>query len=183
MLVGYARTSTADQVAGLEAQKEELIAAGCKRIYAEQVSSGGKRERLEEVLQFLRSGDTLIVAKPDRLARSTSELLSIADQLTKREIGLKILSMSGLESDTTKATSKLMLTILAACGEFEKSLMKERQKEGIRRAVEFKRYKGRQPTARRKQAEVQRLHCDGMKPTAIATELSISRASVYRLLA
>ena len=88
MIVGYARTSTTDQAAGLAAQERDLTAAGCERLFSEQVSSVAVRERLAAALEFLREGDVLMVTKPDRLARSTSELLSIVDDLTKRAVGV-----------------------------------------------------------------------------------------------
>jgi Resolvase, N terminal domain len=88
MNVGYARTSTSDQTAGLDAQARDLKAAGAEKIFSEQVSSVAKRAKLAECLAFLREGDVLTVTKPDRLARSTAELLSIEADLTKRGIGL-----------------------------------------------------------------------------------------------
>jgi hypothetical protein len=100
MNVGYARTSTSDQTAGLDAQARDLKAAGAERIFREQVSSVAKRAKLAECLAFLRDGDVLTVTKPDRLARSTAELLSIEADLTKRGIGLVVLSMGGERLDT-----------------------------------------------------------------------------------
>ena len=97
MLVGYARTSTADQVAGLDAQVRELKAAGCTKLFSEQVSSVARRPKLIECLAFLRDGDTLVVTKPDRLARTTAELLKIEADLTQRGVGLVIQSM-GLDT-------------------------------------------------------------------------------------
>ena len=183
MLVGYARVSTADQIAGLKSQQEDLKKLGCERVFSEQISSVARRAVLDDALRFVREGDTLVVTKPDRLARSTADLLAIVDDLTKRGIGLKIISMSGLEIDTTKATSKLMLTMLGAVAEFERSLMKERQYEGIRKAAEAGKYKGRAPTARRQEAVIVMLRGQGAKPSEIAKKIGISRASVYRVLA
>ena len=99
MNVGYARTSTSDQTAGLDAQARDLKAVGAERIFGEQVSSVAKRAKLAECLAFLRDGDVLTVTKPDRLARSTAELLSIEADLTKRGIGLVVLSMGGERLD------------------------------------------------------------------------------------
>ncbi len=89
MLVGYARTSTADQVAGLEAQERDLKAAGAEKVFSEKVSSVAQRATLRACLEFLREGDALVVAKPDRLARSTAELLTIEADLSRRGIGLE----------------------------------------------------------------------------------------------
>ncbi len=77
MLVGYARTSTVDQEAGLEAQERDLKATGCTKVFSEQVSSVGRRSRLEAALDYVREGDTLVVTRPDRLARSVADLLAI----------------------------------------------------------------------------------------------------------
>src|ERR1700710_1057822 len=93
MIVGYARTSTWDQAAGLAAQERDLKAAGAKKLFSEQVSSVAQRSRLVECLAFLRDGDVLAVTKPDRLARSTTELLTIEGDLSKRGVGLLVLSM------------------------------------------------------------------------------------------
>ena len=97
MLVGYARTSTADQVAGLEAQRRDLEAAGATKIFSEHISATAKRNALEECLSFVREGDTLMVTKPDRLARSTADLLAIQTDLEKRGVDLVIQSM-GLDT-------------------------------------------------------------------------------------
>jgi DNA invertase Pin-like site-specific DNA recombinase len=113
MIVGYGRTSTTDQTAGLAAQERDLQAARAERVFTEQVSCVAERRALVECLGFLRRGDVLMVTKPDRLARSTSELLTIEADLSKRGIGLVVLSMGGERLDTRNPTSKLMLTILA----------------------------------------------------------------------
>ena len=134
MNVGYVRTSTSDQTAGLDAQARDLKAAGAERIFSEQVSSVAKRAKLAECLAFLREGDVLTVTKPDRLARSTAELLTIEADLSKRGIGLVVLSMGGERLDTRKPTSKLMLTILAGVATWEREIMLERQREGIAKA-------------------------------------------------
>jgi DNA invertase Pin-like site-specific DNA recombinase len=131
MLVGYARTSTTDQKAGLAAQERDLRAAGCEKVFAEQVSSVAQRDKLQTCLNFVREGDVLVVTKPDRLARSTAELLAIESELSKRGIGLVILSMGGERLDTRNPTSKLMLTVLAGVAQWEREMMLERQREGI----------------------------------------------------
>ena len=128
-------TSTMDQAAGLAAQERDLTAAGAERIFGEQVSSVAKRVKLAECLAFMRQGDVLTVTKPDRLARSTAELLSIEADLSKRGIGLVVLSMGGERLDTRNPTSKLMLTILAGVATWERErVMLERQREGIAKA-------------------------------------------------
>jgi DNA invertase Pin-like site-specific DNA recombinase len=181
MLIGYARTSTLDQKAGLEAQQRELGNAGCERIFVEQVSSVDVRARtaLSDALQTIRAGDTLVVTKLDRLARSVLHLLDILDELNAKSAHLQII---GMGIDTSTPTGKLMLTLLGGIAEFEREIMLERQREGIAKAKAAGKYKGRKPTARAKADDVQRLHKAGVGATAIARELGIGRASVYRIL-
>ena len=179
MIVGYARTSTTDQTAGLAAQERDLTAAGAKRIFSEQVSSVASRDRLTECVAFLRDGDVLAVTKPDRLARSTAELLTIEADLTKRGIGLIILSMGGERFDTRNPTSKLMLTILAGVAAWEREIMLERQREGIAKAKAEGKYKGRPKAI---DAEQVKALAATMGPAAIAKHLGIARSSVYRML-
>jgi DNA invertase Pin-like site-specific DNA recombinase len=182
MIVGYARTSTVDQTAGLEAQKRDLTAAGCERVFVEQVSSVDvvARLQLSEVLEFIRDGDVLTVTKLDRLARSVSHLLEILERLTAKGASLRILAMG---IDTSTPTGKLMLTLLAGVAEFERAIMLERQREGIAKAKAEGKYKGRKPTAMNQKDEIKRLNAGGMGATEIATKLGIGRASVYRALA
>jgi DNA invertase Pin-like site-specific DNA recombinase len=179
MKVGYARTSTVEQVAGLEAQLRELQAAGCEKMFQEQVSSVARRERLEAALEFVREGDVLIVTRLDRLARSTQHLLQLVDGLHKKGAHLNILN---LNLDTSGATGKLLLTMVAAIGQFERELMLERQREGIAKAKAEKKYLGRKPTARAKAEQIAELRNQGVGPTEIAKRLGIGRASVYRVL-
>lgn len=181
MLVGYARTSTLDQKAGLEAQERDLTAAGCERIFVEQVSSVDvvKREKLAEALSFVRAGDTLVVTKLDRLARSVAHLVGLLADLESKGVALRILAMG---IDTSTPTGKLMLTILGGVAEFEREIMLERQREGIAKAKAEGKYKGRKPTARAKAEEVLALHAKGVGAAEIARQLGIGRASVYRAL-
>jgi DNA invertase Pin-like site-specific DNA recombinase len=179
MIIGYARTSTTDQTAGLAAQERDLTAAGAERIFAEQVSSVASRARLTECLTFLRDGDVLAVTKPDRLARSTAELLTIEADLSKRGIGLIVLSMGGERLDTRNPTSKLMLTILAGVAAWEREIMLERQREGIAKAKAEGKYKGRPASIDAYEVKrVARL----IGPAAAAKQLGIARSSVYRML-
>jgi DNA invertase Pin-like site-specific DNA recombinase len=183
MIIGYARTSTTDQKAGLLAQERDLRAAGAEKVFSEQVSSVTQRDVLQQCLAFLREGDALVVTKPDRLARSTAELLAIEADLSKRSIGLVVLSMGGEKLDTRNPTSKLMLTILGGVATWEREIMLERQREGIAKAKAEGAYKGRKPTARAKQAEILELAAAGKTREAIAQQLKIGVASVYRALA
>jgi DNA invertase Pin-like site-specific DNA recombinase len=183
MLIGYGRTSTVDQDAGIEAQQRDLLAAGCEKLFVEQVSSVGKRQHLEAALDFVRDGDTLVVTKLDRLARSVSDLLGIVARLEAKKVHLRVLAMSGGQAlDSSSAMGRLMLSVVGAVAEFERSMMLERQKEGIAKAQKEGRYKGRAPTVRRKATEIIRLKAEGVKPADIAKRLGVGRASVYRVL-
>lgn len=181
MLIGYARTSTLDQKAGLAAQMRDLKAAGCERIFTEEVSSVDvvKREQLAEALSFARTGDTLIVTKLDRLARSVAHLVELLARLEGKGVALRVLAMG---IDTSTPTGKLMLTVLGGVAEFEREIMLERQREGIAKAKAAGKYKGRAPTAQAKADDVLKLHREGVGGTEIARRLGIGRASVYRIL-
>lgn len=180
MRVGYARTSTLEQVAGLEAQKKELTAAGCEKVYVEQTSSIGPRQQLEAALEFVREGDSLVVTKLDRLARSVVHLGQIVADLEQRGVGLHVLN---LNLDTNTATGKLMLNVVGAVAQFEREMMLERQREGIAKAKAEGKYKGRKPTARSRAAEIRELAESGLSRAKIAQEIGVSERSVYRVLA
>ena len=179
MKVGYARTSTLDQQAGLDAQLRDLTSIGCEKIFTEQVSAVARRPQLETALDFIREGDTLVVTKLDRLARSTQHLLEIAERVKAKKAELSILNLG---ADTSTATGRLMFTVIGAIATFERELMLERQREGIAKAKAEGRYRGRKPTARARAAEVKALKADGIRPVEIARRLGIGRASVYRVL-
>ncbi len=184
-LVGYARTSTAEQDAGLEAQMRDLRAAGCVKIFPEQVSSVGDRAELEQALRYVRGGDTLVVTKVDRLARSTVGLWEIVQRLDAVDdggAGLRILNLGGETVDTKSATGKLILTIFAGFAQFEREMMLERQREGIRKAQAEGKYKGRPPSASLKADEARALIAAGKTVTEAAEALGTARASVYRAL-
>jgi DNA invertase Pin-like site-specific DNA recombinase len=179
MIVGYARTSTVEQIAGFEAQERELRAAGVERVFAEQISSVATRAQLEAALDFIRAGDVFVVTKIDRLARSVADLCAIVKRIESKGATLRILAIN---LDTATPTGKLMLNVLASVAQFEREVMLERQREGIAKAKGEGRYKGRAPTARAKSAAVRRLAADGLTREAIAAQLEIGVASVYRVL-
>jgi len=181
MLVGYARTSTLDQTAGLEAQLRDLQAAGCEKVFKEQVSSVDTtaREQLDAALDFVREGDHLVVTKLDRLARSVAHLVEIKGRLAERGAHLMVLEMN---LDTSTATGSLILNLVGSIAEFERQIMLERQREGIAKAKAAGKYKGRAPTARAKADEVIALASEGVGATEIARRVGIGRASVYRIL-
>jgi DNA invertase Pin-like site-specific DNA recombinase len=181
VIIGYARSSTIDQKAGLAGQIRDLEAAGCDRIFREHVSSvdRDKRHQLALAFEVSRPGDTFVVTKLDRLARSVADFIDLQDQLKAKGVTLKVLSM-GL--DTGDAASQLMINVLVSVAQFEREIMLERQKEGIARAKAEGKYKGRQPKAMAKRDQVRQLHQDGLGATEIARKLGIGRSSVYRCL-
>ncbi|MBV8592110.1 MAG: recombinase family protein [Acetobacteraceae bacterium] len=179
MKIGYARTSTLAQIAGLDAQRRDLEAAGCDRIFREQISSVGARAQLDQALDYLRDGDALVVTKLDRLARSTAHLLAIADKVKQKGAALVVLNLG---MDTATPTGKLLFTVIGAIAAFEREMMLERQAEGIAAAKAAGKYKGRKPTARKQAAAARELAAQGVEKTEIARRLGISRASVYRNL-
>lgn len=179
-IIGYARTSTIEQTAGLEAQERDLSAAGATKVFAEHVSSvDAKRPELDRALDYVREGDVFVVTKPDRLARSTKDLLAILDVLETKGVRTRILSM---DLDTTTATGKLMVTVLGAVAAFERELMLERQREGIAKAKAEGKYKGRKPSAALKASEAVAMVKTGKSVTETAKALGIGRGSVYRAL-
>ncbi|WP_170790265.1 recombinase family protein [Ruegeria lacuscaerulensis] len=179
MLIGYARTSTLEQNAGLEAQRESLKGNGCERLFEEQVSSTAFRGALRDALTFCREGDTLVVTKLDRLARSVKHLGEIIEELDVKRVELRILDL-GL--DTSNATGKLMLNVLGSVAQFERELMLERQREGIVKAKAEGKYKGRKPTAQLKAHDILQLVQSGISKRKIAQRLGLSERSVYRVL-
>ena len=140
LLVGYARTSTAEQEAGLQAQVRDLRAAGCTKIFQEQVSSIAERTELGRALEYVRGGDALVVTKVDRLARSTVGLWEIVKRLEAVEdhgAGLRVLNLGGETVDTKSATGKLIPSSsspFASSNVREREMMLERQREGIAKA-------------------------------------------------
>jgi DNA invertase Pin-like site-specific DNA recombinase len=179
MLVGYARTSTTDQVAGFEDQAEQLRKLGVERIFQEQVSAVGRRLQLDATLDFVREGDTLIVTRLDRLARSTKHFCEIYERLEHKGVRLKVLDLG---IDTSTASGRMVAEVVAAVAGFERRLLLERQRVGIAQAKAEGKYRGRVPTARRRFGEVLDLHRAGLRPDEIAIRLAISRSSVFRAL-
>jgi DNA invertase Pin-like site-specific DNA recombinase len=181
MMNGYARTSTDDQKAGLEAQLRDLERAGCGKVFREELSSvSARRPQLEAALEWVRESDVFVVTRLDRLARSVADLVAILGILKKKGVTLRILSIN---LDTGTPTGKLLLNLLGSIAEFERELMLERQREGIAKAKAEGKYTGRQPTARRRSAEVMRLRAEGKSANDIVSTLGISRASVFRIFA
>jgi len=175
---GYARVSTTDQ--DLTVQREALERAGCEIIREEKVSGTSRqgREELKTLLEFLREGDTLIVTRLDRLARSMDDLSSIGRELQDKGVALKATEQP---VDTSNAAGKAFFQMLGVYAEFETNLRKERQLEGIAKAKAAGVYRGRKASIN--VDEVKRLREEeGLGATEIANRMGIARTSVYRVL-
>ena len=177
MKYGYARVSSSSQK--LTTQLDALTAAGCETIRQEKVSGTSiqGRDELNTLLEFLRDGDELVVTRIDRLARSIRDLQNIVYDLEKKGV---ILSATEQPIQTNTAAGKCFLDMLGVFAEFETNLRKDRQMEGIAKAKERGVYKGRKPSV--DVERVKELKASGMGASAIAKELGIGRASVYRAL-
>jgi DNA invertase Pin-like site-specific DNA recombinase len=175
MIVGYARVSTTGQ--SLDVQLGELATQGCERIF-EDKATGTNRERagLIEMMDFVRAGDTIIVSRLDRFARSLSDLFQLLDQLASKGVAFQCIHQS---IDTSSSTGKLTLAILGAVAEFENDLRRERQREGIAKAKADGIYKGRKATV--SVERVNELITNGLGISEIARQLGCHRQTVYRL--
>jgi DNA invertase Pin-like site-specific DNA recombinase len=180
MLIGYARVSTDDQ--DLTLQRAALKDVGCKRVYDEKVT-GAKRDRpqLVRMLDQLRTGDVVVVSRLDRLARSTRDLLEIAEQLNEAQAGLR--SLHEPWADTTSPAGRMVLTVFAGIAEFERELISERTHAGRRaakaRGVRF----GRPPKLTADQvALARRLVTEGTSIPEASKILNVHRATLYRAL-
>ena len=176
MLIGYARVSTTDQ--SLDLQRNALSQAGVDKLFAEQRSgrSADDRPELQAAIDFAREGDTILVTKLDRLARSVRDLHNILAALDAKKVGFKCLDQA---IDTTSSTGRLTLSILGAVAAFELDIRAERQREGIEAAKRRGVYQGRKSAI--DLDRVAQLH-GRMKPGEVAKIMGISRASVYRAL-
>lgn len=176
MIVGYARVSTTDQC--LDVQMDELAAHGCERIFQDQASGTSRaRAGLVEMMQFVREGDTIVVSRLDRFARSLTDLFQLLDELNRKSVAFQCVHQS---IDTSSSTGKLTLAILGAVAEFENDIRRERQRAGIAKAKANGIYKGRK--AGIDVERVKGLAAQGMTARAIASELGCHRQSVYRLV-
>ncbi|MGA8053756.1 MAG: recombinase family protein [Burkholderiales bacterium] len=180
MLISYARVSTRDQKPHL--QLDALREAGCERIF-EETASGARRDRpeLTAALEFMRSGDSLVVWKLDRLARSTRQLLETVEALERRSIGLKILTQN---MDTTSAGGRLIFTVFSAIAEFEREVIRERTRAGLD-AARARGRKGGRPRALSDKdlKEARALLTDPEITVAdVARRLGVGPSTLYRYL-
>lgn len=180
MMIGYARVSTQGQ--DLDQQRAALGAAGCVRMFEEK-ASGAKRDRpeLARMLDHLRAGDVVTIARLDRLARSTGDLLSIAERIKEAGAGLR--SLAEPWADTTTPAGRMVLTFFAGVAEFERSLIHERTSAG-RAAAKAKGVRfGRPPALSAEQiAHARQLISEDKKPAEVARLLGVHRSTLYRAI-
>ena len=176
---GYARVSTHDQHTTI--QVEALKAAGCHRVWEEKVSGTSRvpRMELESVLSYLRSGDTLVVTRIDRLARSLKDLQDIIHELKGRGVHLQATEQP---IDTSTAAGKAFLDMLGVFAEFETNLRRERQLDGIAMAKAAGKYKGKAPLKQELKDQVINLFKSGTKQVDIINQVDVGRTSVHSIL-
>lgn len=176
--IGYARVSTTDQ--SLDIQVAKLEEAGCDKVFTDMASaSNTKRNGFQALLSYLRAGDTLIVTRVDRIARSVLDLQTLVNHLKSNDIQLQVLEQP---ISTDSASGKAFLDMLAVFAEFELNIRKERQLEGIAAAKKAGKYKGRKPISDEVKIKAQQLYERKLSITEISKELKLSRTTIYKLL-
>ena len=178
--VGYARVSTIGQ--SLDVQLSKLTKFGCDEIFKDKhTGTTADRPKLKECRKYVRKGDSLVITKLDRLARSTFHLTQIAEELKQKDVDLIVLDQN---IDTSTPTGKLLFNVLASIAEFETEIRKERQMEGIAKAKEKGVQFGRKAKLQQDEInEMKRERDQGVKVADLMSKYSLSKASVYRMLA
>jgi len=181
MLIGYARISTDDQK--LDLQHDALRATGCEKIFDETASGASARLPVrEELLDYARRGDTVVVWKLDRLGRSLRDLIEVVNALSERGVGLRSLHES---IDTTTPAGKLTFHVFGALAEFERDVMRERTQAGLLAARKRGKKLGRPRSLSPEQVEMARTMMANPNLSArhVATQLGVHRSTLYRNLA
>lgn len=178
MKCGYCRVSSTDQ--NLDVQRQQLVDAGCERIFEETASGKNTtaRPQLKAALEFVRDGDVLIVAKLDRLARSLPDLFDIASTLDRK--GVQLIVLNNTAVNTTTPMGRCVFAIFGAIAEFEREIILERQREGIDRAKAEGKYTGAK--LKHDRDAMRRLVAEGLSKSAVARQLGCSRMSVWRAI-
>jgi DNA invertase Pin-like site-specific DNA recombinase len=179
MKLGYARVSTEDQT--LQLQRPRLKEAGCEKVFEEKISGAArKRPELERLLGEVRKGDVLVVTRLDRLARSTAELLIIAERLRDQAAGLQ--SLDEPWADTISPSGRMVLTVFAGIAEFERALIRQRTEAGLRDARKRGVLFGRPKKMRPDQLELaQDLLKQGRSISEVARTFNVHPATIYRI--
>lgn len=181
LAVGYARLSTLEPQADLDAQQRDLKTAACEKIFVDCGDPYAQRVMLDQALAFVREGDVFVCCRPDRLCRNVAGLLKIEADLARRRIGLIVLSIGGQVLDTRTPGARQQLALLAGVDRWQRAVAREKQAVGIAAAkARGDAYKGR--TASISPGIVQELARMGLRPARIAQRLGIARSSVYRCL-
>ena len=178
LTIGYARVSSVGQ--SLDVQRDKL--QGCEKIFEEKQSAvSGKRPRLEACLEYVREGDTLVITRLDRLARSTLHLCQVADELERKGVHLQVIDQN---IDTSDATGRLLFNMLGAIAQFETEIRAERQMDGIQKARERGVAFGRKKRLSARDARELRARRDsGALIKDLMRQYGLSKATVYRYLA
>ena len=182
-LVGYARVSSVDQ--NLDRQLERLRSENVEKLFMDKASGKDtERPEFQAMMNYLRDGDVLLVCSMDRLARNLFDLLDVTKQLQNKGVTIRFLKENIELSPTgeTSAISKLLLAMMGAVAEFERSMIRERQREGIALAKARGAYWGRKPLDPNTVAEAKRQVALGISKSKVARDLKISRTSLYRYL-
>ncbi|TMP17004.1 recombinase family protein [Pseudoalteromonas sp. S2893] len=178
LVFGYARVSTKGQ--DLTVQLSKLSEHGVDRVYSEKLSGKNKnRPELEKMIEQLRTGDTVVITKIDRLARNMRDFQNIVHELTERGVTLKILDQM---IDTSSAQDKLFMNMLSMFAEFERTMILERQREGIEHAKSKGVYKGRKPISEDKKAQVLELAANDVKKSEIQKVTGVGKTSIFKIL-
>lgn len=177
--IGYGRVSSIGQ--SLDVQESKLNEYGCDQLFLDKHSgTTADRPKLKEIRNYVRRGDSLVITKLDRLARSTYHLTQIAEELKQKDVDLVVLDQN---IDTSTPTGKLLFNMLASIAEFETEIRKERQMEGIAKAKEKGIQFGRKPKLQKQDIRKMRQEREnGAKISELMTKYSLSKASVYRLM-
>lgn len=180
MQIGYARVSSKDQ--DLTIQLEQLKAQGCEKIFSEKASGKDmERPALDEMLRFVREGDTVVVTKTDRIARNSRDALNIADQLKEKKVGFKLLDLQGI--DINSEIGDLIYMVISKFAEIERNRIRERQREGYERARQEGRSMGRPKILTDDLvARIKDLTNTGLSQNKISQQLGISRPTVRKAL-
>ena len=177
MRIGYTRVSTTEQ----NTDRQEL--PDIEKMFVDKASGGSTdRPALQELLEFAREGDTVVVWSIDRFARSLIDLQTLVSDLNAKGVAVEFVSENlTFSADNDDPFAKLQFQLMGAFAEFERKIIRKRQQEGIEKAKARGAFKGRKPSIDRD--EIARRHAAGEKPTHIARDMGISRPSVYRIVA
>ena len=178
-ILGYARCSTQDQ--DLTIQRTQLVDAGVTKLFEEKESGArGDRPQLAALLVYARDGDVVVAAKLDRLARSMVHFWQTWEKLQAKGVALRVLNMPGM--DTSTSHGQLLMGVLAAVAQFERTIIRERIADGISAAKQKGVYKGRVPIPEDKQRRIRELVAMGVPKARIAKQLGVGRTTVYEYL-